>query len=200
MKRIILNDTVHVVMYLKPIIHQSSKIFSSVAFNKNRNEAHTDVNPSRIINGPLSNAGEEIEPPLKDEFDKFKDDCVFLINELGFEILSRYTSTDSKKSEYVIIYGMKDDPCGTLVFDIRISDHSLDNMSFPEELKPKIFELLKMNNVLSGDATLAGIDFCIEKVTVGSVVDDTWDRAFNRLFDVLNRVRNKIRVRNKVRK
>lgn len=197
MKRIINSNVIEVTMYLSPIVAESSKILSSVSFDQSKHKYHTDVNPEYKTSKPLSDYGEELEPPLADEFNRFKEDCVFLIKELGFCIISQYTSTDSNKSEYIITYGLADDPCGTLVFDIRISDHAIDAV-FPEDVKDQAVEYLKMNKVIDGSATKQGIDFCVEQVIIGSVTEDTWDRAFNRLFDRLKRMKNKIRVRNKL--
>lgn len=200
MKRLSRNhETINVRMYLKPIIHESSEIVSSVYYDKNKHRYHTDVNPSRRINGPLSDVGEELEPPIREELEHFIEDCRFLIRELGFVIISQNTSEDSKKSEYFIVFGMEDEPCGTLVFDLRISDHPLDT-TFPESAKDEVLEYLKMNNVLDGTATKAGIDFAVEKVTISSVSEDSWDKAFNRLFNTLKNMRNKVRARLNARK
>lgn len=194
MKKLIRDENfIKVTMYLKPIIYDSAEVLSSV-YQDDKHRYHTDVNPSRRINGPLSGVGEELEPPIREELDSFIEDCRFLIKELGFTIISQTTSEDSKKSEYFIIFGMNDEPCGTLVFDLRISDHPLD-ATFPEEAKDEALEYLKINNVLDGTATKAGIDFAVEKVTIGSVSEDSWDKAFNRLFNTLKGIRNKIRAR-----
>lgn len=198
------DNTIHVTMYLYPMIYSyfeeivenasPEEITSAVSFNELDRRYHTDINPSRIINGPLSSYGEELENPIKYEYDGFKEDCVWLIKEVGFTIIDRHTSTSSEKSEYVVVFGIDDTPCGSLVYDIRISDHPFD-AKFPEELKDKALEYLKMENILDGTASKVGIDFSVEKVTVGSVKDDTWDRAFNRLYDLLKRLRNKVQLR-----
>ena len=119
---------------------------------------------------------------------------MWLIKEAGFTIIDRHTSTSAEKSEYVVVFGIDNTPCGSLVYDICISDHPFD-AKFPEELKGKALEYLKMENILDGTASKVGIDFSVEKVTIGSVKDDTWDRAFNRLHDVLKRLRNKVQLR-----
>jgi len=190
-------NIIYITMYLHPIIYvDSQEITGSISWKKNDRRYHTDVNPSRVINGPLSGYGEELESPIKEEYQSFVDDCVDLVNTLGFRIISRYTSTDSKKSEYLILFGMDDDPCGLIVYDFRISDHPFD-AEFPEELKDKALEYLKMEKILDGSATKAGIDFQIEKVTVGSVKNDTWDRALNRAFQRLKRMKNSIKRKQK---
>jgi len=76
-----------------------------------------------------------------------------------------------------------------LVYDLRISDHPLD-VTFPEEWKDYALDYLKMNNVLDGTATKAGIDFSVEKIVVGGHALDTWDKAFNRLYLVLKKMHN----------
>ena len=44
---------IHVVMYLRPTIYESSKILSAVYYDKETRRYHTDVNPDRVINGTL---------------------------------------------------------------------------------------------------------------------------------------------------
>lgn len=190
-----LNTRIEVVMYLHPIIYDSSDIFGAVEFNEGDKRYHTDINPSRVINGPLSGPGEELENPIKEEWDSFIEDCKFIIRETGFTIIESERSQESNKSEYVLMYGIENAPCGTIVFDLRISDHPFD-ATFPEEYKDKAIEYLKDNKILDGEATQAGIDFQVEKVIVGAVREDSWDRAINRLYDLLKRLRRKIRVRN----
>lgn len=187
-------DTIHIVMYLYPIIYSDIAIYATGSYNPEDRKYHTDVNPARIINGPLSGPGEELEPPISEEWESFIGDCIWLVKELGFTVIRTKRSDDSKKSEYIITYGIDKTPCGTIVYDLRISDHPFD-ATFPEELKDEALEYLKINNVLSGAATKEGIDFQVEKVTVGSVKDDSWDRAFNRVYNKLKLMRRKIRTR-----
>lgn len=186
-------NTIHVTMYLKPeIFMNSGLVTASVNYNNSDKKYHTDINPYASINGPLSNYGELLEPPIKEEYEAFIDDCIFLIEAAGFTIISKKTSTNSTKSRYILMFGMKDNPCGSVIFDLRISDHPFD-VSFPEELKDEALEYLKMNKVLDESATKAGINFVVEKVTVGSVKNDTWDRAFGRLDRLLTRMRRRVR-------
>ena len=56
-----------------------------------------------------------------------------------------------------------------------------------------------MNKILDGTATKAGIDFQIEKITVDSVKYDTWDRALNRLYNLLRTMKKKVQIRLKTR-
>lgn len=185
-------------MYLHPIIYvDSEEITASISWNKDDRRYHTDVNPYRVINGPLSAYGEELETPIKEEYDAFIEDCANLVEKMGFTIIDRYRSTDSEKSEYLILFGMKDKPYGLIVYDLRISDHPFDAM-FPEELKDKALQYLTMNKVLDETATKAGINFQVEKVTVGTVKRDSWDRALNRLFDRLKRMKVSIRRQQKI--
>lgn len=187
-------NVIHVTVYLHPNIYEDSEpVTSAIQFiNK---KPQTTVNPSRVINGPLSEYGEELEPPIQEELDEFIDDCSRLVDNAGFTIIKRERSTDSKKSEYIVVFGMNDEPCGTIVFDLRISDHPFD-ATFPEELKDEVMEYLKMNKILDESATKAGINFQVEKVTIGSVKYDTWSRAFDRLGNVLDKMR--IRVRRQI--
>lgn len=192
-----LNDDeniIRVTMYLKPTFYEDSFVFSTVSFNKEEHMYHTDVNPDRIINGPLSGPGEELEYPIRQEYELFINDCVFLIEEVGFTIISEKTSENSRKSEYIIMFGLKDRPCGTLIFDLRISDHPFD-AKFPEEAKEQALEYLKVNNILDTNIVKDGVNFSVEKVTVGSVKNDSWDRAFNRLYQVLRSMKRRIITR-----
>ena len=191
-------NIIHVTMYLHPILYvDSQEITGSISWNKDDRRYHTDVNPYRVINGSLSEYGEELEPPIQWEYDHFVQDCVDLVEALGFTIIERYTSTTSNKSEYLLLFGMKDKPYGLIVYDLRISDHPFD-ASFPEELKDKALEYLTMNKVLDETATKAGINFQVEKVTVGVVQRDSWDRALNRLFDRLKRMKKSIQRQQKI--
>ena len=186
-------NTIRIIMYLQPeIFYDSEIILSSTYFSKEDKRYHTDVNPGRLISGPLSSYRQQLEPPIKDEYDAFIEDCVWIVKQMGFQIISRSRSTDSEKSEYIIVFGIKDEPCGSIVYDLRISDHPLD-AKFPEELKDEVFEYLKINKVLDESATKAGINFWLEKITVGSVKSDTWDTAFNRLCLKLRQMKNRVR-------
>lgn len=191
MKKYTYEDTIYITMWLYPIIYGYSEIVAAVSFDPVQKKFHTDT-PYRPINGPLSQPGEELSGPVQQEWDNFIDDCKWLINELGFTIISSNRSVESKKSEYILMFGMKDDPCGRIVFDLRLSDHPFD-ATFPEELKAKALEYLTMKNILDGTASDACIDFQVEKVTVGDVVDDSWDRAFNRVFLKLKQMRRRVR-------
>ena len=191
-------NTIRITMYLHPTIYSDSQlVLSSIHFNKDTQKHETDVNPYREINGPLSKYGEELEPPIKEEYEEFIRDCIDLVKMRGFTIISTHRSTDSLKSEYVILFGMEDEPCGRIIYDLRISDHPFDT-TFPEELKDEAIKYLKMNNVLDETATQAGINFSVEKVTVGSVQHDTWNRAFTRLGNTLDKMRRRIRQQNKI--
>lgn len=189
---------IHIVMYIVPLIYENSEVVASVSFDSKNNKYHTDINPFRQINGPLSGPGEPLENPVAEEWECFVDDCKWLIQELGFTIISSSRSDDSQKSEYIIIFGMKDAPCGTLIYELRLSDHPFD-ATFPEELKDKTLEYLKINKILDGSAHKAGIDFQVEKVTVGTVSNDSWDKSFNRVYMKLRDIRRRIRARLNVR-
>lgn len=188
-------NSIHITMYLHPILYENSEILSAVHFDsKNYISPYTtDVNEGRSINGPLSGPGEELEPPILEEWNSFIDDCKYLIDAVGFMIITSNRSDSSEKSEYIIIFGTKDKTFGRLVFDLRISDHPFD-ATFPEELKDVALEYLKMNNVLYGTATKSGIDFSVESVLVGNVKNDSWNRAFQRLYRKLKHLKSVIDV------
>lgn len=186
------HNQIQIVMYLEPIIYANSEIYCTAKFNKTTGKYETDNNPTRIINEPLSAKGEELEAPISAEWESFIADCKWLVSECGFTLVEDKLSTDSKKSHYFLIYGLKGRTCGSIVFDLRISEHSIEELKFPEEAKQILLKQLQVDNVLSGEATEAGIDFVIEQVLVGSVKNDTWDRAFNRVADKLKRMKSKV--------
>lgn len=188
----VLDNKITVTMYIKPTFYEGSSVFSNVTFNRKTRRYHTDVNPKRKMTGPLSKPGEDLEYPIRQEWEAFIHDCLYVIKEVGFTVISETTSETSKKSEYIILFGMKNKPCGTLVFDLRISDHPFD-AKFPEEAKEQALEYLKVNKILDANILKDRVNFGIEKVTVGGVVEDTWDRAFNRLYDVLKRMSRKVK-------
>lgn len=190
--------TIRIQMYIKPIFYEDSKIASSVKFDKNRKKWISDNNPSRIINGPLSGPGEELGSPISEEYDRFIDDCKFVIEQFGFIIIHSERSDTSNKSEYVLMFGMKNKPYGKLVFDFRISDHALEKQQFPDNFKEKAKQYLTMNHILNGDAQEQGIDFQVDHVLVGNVVNDTWDRALNRLANRLRILKNKVQIASKL--
>ena len=192
---------IKVTLYIKPIIYMDSDIFSSLKLvydkEKHRKVWKSDNNPSRIINGPLSGPGEELEQPIRDEYERFLQDCDFVIKDTGFTIIDKKRSTESKKSEYLLLFGIDDTPYGRLVFDFRISDHTLDKYEFPEGWKDVALKYLKMNKILDSDFEKHRIDFMVDKVLVGNVADDTWNKALNRLYDRLLKLRLRIRKRMK---
>lgn len=183
---------IRIQVWIEPILYEDSDILSAVEYKDDK--WVSDNNSSRIINGPLSGPVEELEPPISDEYDKFIEDCKFIVEHCGFTIIHCERSDTSNKSEYILLFGMNDHPYGKLIFDFRISDHPLDSYNFPDRLKKIAEQYLTMNNILDGTASSKGIDFQIEKVLVGSVKNDTWDRAINQLANRLNAIRNKIRI------
>ena len=96
------------------------------------------------------------------------------------------------------MFGMKNKPYGKLVFDFRISDHALEKQQFPDNFKEKAKQYLTMNHILNGDAQEQGIDFQVDHVLVGNVVNDTWDRALNRLANRLRILKNKVQIASKL--
>lgn len=183
---------IRITMYLHPVVYVDSEVIEGAMYVDRGGKNHTDVNPYREINGPLSEYGEELEPPISDEYDAFIRDCKQLVESYGFTIIKQYRSEESKKSEYIVVFGIDDTPYGAVIYDLRISDHPFD-ATFPDELKEYVLNYLQMNKILDESATEAGINFSVEKVTVGSVKHDTWDRAFNRLDRKLKNMRNSIK-------
>lgn len=190
--------TIHIQMFIKPIFYEDSRIASSVEFDEHTKKWISDNNPSRIINGPLSGPGEELGSPISEEYDTFIEDCKFIIKQCGFIIIHSERSDTSNKSEYILMFGMNNKPYGRLVFDFRISDHALKEQHFPDRFKEKAKEYLTMNHILDGTAQEQGIDFQVDKVLVGNVQNDTWNRALNRLAGRLKILKSKVQIASKL--
>ena len=190
---------IHVNFYIEPVFHEDSEIFSAVEKvydEKSRKYVYkSDNNPDRKFTGPLTQTGEELEQPIRGEFESFIEDCEWIIKDNGFTIIDKKQSTESKKSEYFLFIGLGDKLCGTFVVDFRVSDHVLKKYVFPEEWKDRALEYLKMNNIVDKDFTKEKIDFKFDHVTIGTVVDDTWDGALNRIYRRLKSLRTNIQNR-----
>ena len=184
--------TIHVQMFIRPIFYENSRIASSVEFDKDKEKWVSDNNPSRIINGPLSGPGEELGSPISEEYDRFIEDCKFIIEQCGFIIIHSERSDTSNRSEYIWVFGMKNKSYGRLVFDFRISDHALKGQQFPDSFKEKAKQYLTMNHILDGTAQEQGIDFQVDRVLVGNVRDDTWNRALNRVAGRLEVLKSRV--------
>lgn len=189
---------IHIQMFIKPIFYEDSRIASSGEFDKHTKKWVSDNNPSRIINDALSGPGEELGSPISEEYDRFIDDCKFIIKQCGFIIIHSERSDTSNKSEYILMFGMKNKPYGRLVFDFRISDHALKGQQFPDSFKEKAKEYLTMNHILDGTAQEQGIDFQVDHVLVGNVMNDTWNRALNRLAGRLKILKSKVQIATKL--
>lgn len=191
-------QAIHIQMFIKPIFYEDSRIASSVEFDKHTKKWVSDNNPSRIINDALSGPGEELGSPISEEYDRFIDDCKFIIKQCGFIIIHSERSDTSNKSEYILMFGMKNKPYGRLVFDFRISDHALKGQQFPDSFKEKAKEYLTMNHILGGSAQEQGIDFQVDHVLVGNVHNDTWNKALNRLAGRLKILKSKVQIATKL--
>lgn len=170
---------IQVTMYLHPIIYVCSEVLGSDT---------ADVSPDNMyINFPLPGNGEELEPPIKDEWGSFIWDCKFVIKEAGFTIIKSEPSDEFDRSECKITYGREDKPGGTIVCNLRISEHPFDAV-FPEAYKEKVQEYFKENKILDGTATEAGIDFQVEKVIVDGVETDSWCNAISQLYELMSNI------------
>lgn len=174
---------IHITMYLHPLIYINSEVLGS---------AETDVTPDNMyINHPLPGDGEELEPPIKDEWKSFIRDCKFVIKEVGFTIIKSEQNNAAKKSEHVITYGLENIPCGTVVCNLRVSENPFDS-AFPEEYKEKVQEYLKENNIIDGTTREAGIDFQVEKVTIDDLKISSWCDTITELYELM---RNQVKKR-----
>lgn len=148
-----------VTMYLYPIIYEGTK----------------------IINGYLSDFGEELEPPIKECWESFINDCRFVIQEAGFSVKST-DNNELMKPEVVLLFCKDHVTCGSITVTLQISDNPFD-ASFPEAYKEKVLEYLNENSILDGTATKAGIDFQVEKVVADGVTLAYWSDAMLQLYN-----------------
>lgn len=193
------DSPVEVTIYLHPIIHVGSKIFEQVSKSAvngscagKKNKAYTHIKPEQIINGSLSEYGEELENPISDEWDSLVNDFKWYVEEFGFKIIKITRSDESKKSEYVLQYSIDNKTYGTLIYNLKISENPFD-ATFPEAYKDIALEYLQMQKVLDGSAAKVGIDFQVEKVIVDSVKYDTLENAYTGLDNVIARIKKQIR-------
>ena len=170
-----------VTLYLRPIFYEDSEIVGPyIPDNKSCN----NDNPSGIIGGPLSGVGEELENPIGDEIQYFVEDCIWLVKEVGFVILSHDRREDTEKAEHIIVFGFKEEPLGSILFNLKVSTQPFPD-EFPKEAKDTAMECLKIGRILDGTARTAGIDFQVEKVIVGSSEEECWSEAIMKLLDFI---------------
>lgn len=174
-------NRIQVTMFLHPIIYINSEVLGSDT---------TDVSPKNMYkNFPLPGDGEELEPPIKDEWGSFIRDCKFIIKEAGFTIKKSEPSNEFDESECIITYGKENKLGGTIACNLRISEHPFD-AAFPEAYKVKVKEYFKGKNILDGTARKAGIDFQVEKVIVDGVETDSWCNAISQLYTLMKDKKN----------
>ena len=170
-----IENRIQVTLYLHPLLYVDSEVFDS---------ALTDVNQNIFINPPLPGLGEELENPIKEEWERFIKDCIFVTKEAGFNIIKNEYDSESNKSEAVITYGIGNKPSGKIICNLRISEQPFD-AAFPEEYKAKVQEYLKESSILDGAARNAGIDFQVEKVIVDGIETDSWLNGLNKLYSLM---------------
>ena len=59
--------TITVSLEIAPVIYED--IMEAVSYDPKNRKYHTDINPDRIINGPLSEKHQILQQPVKDELD-----------------------------------------------------------------------------------------------------------------------------------
>lgn len=151
----------------------NDQIAASIKLDTKTGKWSSDNNSGSIINGPISDDA-IIDQPLRDEWSEWISDCLLLVKEFGFTILTSYTSLDSRKSTYIdIIYGIGREAYGKIVFNIRLSDHSLENYDMPEEIKNQIIDTIDILDIIKSDKYPPYVDFSLKQVIVGKVKNDT---------------------------
>lgn len=178
--------SIKVQVYISPILYENSEILSSVELKKKKSISKN--NPSGIINGPLSESGEELENPMSYAYDCFIDDCKFCIETSGCRIICSEKIDVSDKSEHILLFGKNNKPCGKLIFSFMVSEHPLKSYKFSKKVKKSVAEYLKMNKVMDGTAFVAGIDFYVKKVLVGHVKKNAWYNAIEPICEKIERV------------
>ena len=158
-----------------PTSSNPTHIAAAMYYSSKDKRYHTDVNPDRKIEGPLSEENDILTGDLGIEWDQYIEDCKSLIETVGFIILARDPDPKSPKSRYFIVFGMKSKPFGLLVFDLRVSDHP-HTIEFPANSKIDALSQLKRLGIVDAAVTVDDIDFDVESVLVGNVKEDTWDR------------------------
>lgn len=174
------DNSIVVTIYLKPLIYSNSPFLCEVSDSEN--------NSGKCINGSWSEYGEQLENPVKNEWNHFIQDCEYLMTENGLKRFASKQTDGSDKAEYVAFYRKNGADFATLILGLKVADNPFDD-TFPEALRPGASEYLKINNMLNGDAAKAGIDFVVEKIQVGNIATDSWDKAFNRMqnrLDIIN--------------
>lgn len=192
------NNVLTVTFCINATVVAPMPIAATKYYNPKDKRYHTDVNPKRVIEGPLSDENVPLVGDLANEWNLYIADCRDLIETVGFIVLDQDPIPQSPKSHYFIVYGMKDQPFGLLVFDLRISDHSNSDLEFPVSSMQDAYAKLKKFGVIDNAVTMDDIEFSVENVLVGSVKHDTWDRVFNRLYNYLQKMKRSVITHKKV--
>lgn len=167
--------TVKVTVYLHPLIFKDSAVLGPDA---------DESDPSQI-NG--SGNGDELENPVRGEWDSFVEDCIWLVKEVGFTVIRDERNESPEKAGRIITFGTSDVPRGRIALELRVSERPFD-VSFPEIFKERVSERLKMDLILDGAAADAGIDFQVDKVRIGKRKMKDLNDSFNLLYRVLKRI------------
>ena len=182
----------YITIELTPELEDGKPVVATITYKDSRRHTYTtDVNPDRLMNGPLSDPDQPLNAQLRAEYNEFLADCTRIIQYEGFEIITQYDSLDSKKSEYfVIVFGVDGKPYGEIIFNIRVSDHYLDKMKVPENVKQQAESDSRVTDNSNGY-----IVWSLRNIVVGGVRNDTWQKALNRFTTALNSCRNDVRRR-----
>lgn len=180
----------YVTIELTPELEDGKPVVATITYKDSRRHKYvTDVNPDRIMNGPLSDFDQPLNAQLRAECSEFLADCTRIVQYEGFEIVTQYDSLDSKNSEYsVIVFGVDGKPYGEIIFNIRVSDHYLDNMKVPENVKQQAESDSRV-----ADNSNEYIVWSLRNIVVGGVRNDTWQKALDRFTIALNSCRNDVR-------
>ena len=184
----IMKHLIPVTLYLRPIFYEDSEILSSYIPD---NKAHSTSNPSRIVGGPLTGMGEELENPIGEEIQAFIEDCIWLVKEVGFVILSHDIREDLEKTVHIIGFGFNGEPLGSVLFNLKVSAQPFPK-GFPTEAEDKAMQYLKIGRILDGTARTAGIVFQVDKVIVASYEAECWLDAVMNVLDKLFSIQNQL--------
>ena len=101
----------------------------------------------------------------------------------GYGIIQEEQTVSAEKYQYDILIGKDNIPCCKLIFNLSVSEQTLDKMEFSEEQKSAINAILSIDKVFAGATREAGIDFRVESVAIGEISYHSWCETLNSIDD-----------------